>query len=77
VNDIRPVIPEHVNAPLRDLIRQCLDRNPDVHPTFDEIVDRFEADMITVDGAYTTVFGRDVQDTVGSKGHRGGSSTRS
>jgi serine/threonine protein kinase len=77
VNDIRPVIPEHVNAPLRDLIQQCLDRNPDVRPTFDEIVGRFAVDMITVDGADTKAFGRDVQDAVGSRGHRGGSSTRS
>jgi serine/threonine protein kinase len=73
MNDIRPVIPDHVNVPLRDLIKQCWDRNPDVRPTFDEIVDRFVTDKIVVDGADVAEFERYVEETVGT----GGSAWRS
>ena len=40
--DIRPILPSTCTPMMRDLITQSWDRNPDVRPTFDEIVQRFE-----------------------------------
>jgi len=41
--DLRPYLPSGTNPRLRDLVTQCWDREPDVRPTFDEIVKRFES----------------------------------
>ena len=41
-DDIRPVLPPTCTPMMRDLITQSWDKNPDVRPTFDEIVKRFE-----------------------------------
>jgi len=41
-DDIRPALPTEINPVMRDLITQCWDRNPDVRPSFDEIIKRFQ-----------------------------------
>ncbi|OHT04494.1 TKL family protein kinase [Tritrichomonas foetus] len=48
--DIRPQLPNDINPALKDLITQCWDRDPDVRPSFDEIVRRFEEENIRIDG---------------------------
>jgi serine/threonine protein kinase len=40
MEDLRPTLPTEINPGMRDLISQCWDRNPDVRPTFEEIVRR-------------------------------------
>lgn len=56
--DIRPILPtsDVLNPSLRDLITQCWDRNPDVRPSFDEIVRRFEDDHVRLNGTDEAVF---------------------
>jgi serine/threonine protein kinase len=48
--DIRPIMPADITAGIRDLMTQCWDRKPDVRPTFDEIVRRFESEKIGYHG---------------------------
>ncbi|KAK8892377.1 hypothetical protein M9Y10_029603 [Tritrichomonas musculus] len=56
--DIRPALPssEFINPSFRDLITQCWDRNPDIRPSFDEIVRRFIDEKIRIDGTDDRVF---------------------
>jgi hypothetical protein len=44
--DIRPAMPADITPGVRDLMTACWDRNPDLRPTFDEIVRRFESEKI-------------------------------
>jgi hypothetical protein len=48
--DLRPTLPMEVNPGMRDLITQCWDRNPDVRPTFDEIVHRIQSTTAMFNG---------------------------
>ncbi|OHT02802.1 TKL family protein kinase [Tritrichomonas foetus] len=50
-NDTRPLMPQDVNPQMKDLITQCWDRNPDVRPSFDEIVKKFETENVMMNGA--------------------------
>jgi hypothetical protein len=43
MEDLRPTLPTEINPGMRDLISQCWDRNPDVRPTFEEIVRRIQS----------------------------------
>lgn len=49
--DLRPPMPDSLNSKMKDLIMSCWDRNPDVRPTFDEIVRKFVDEKILFDGA--------------------------
>ncbi|EAX92322.1 hypothetical protein TVAG_200580 [Trichomonas vaginalis G3] len=49
--DLRPAMPTSLNPQMKDLIMQCWDRNPDVRPTFDEIVRKFVEEKLMFDGA--------------------------
>ena len=49
-NDLRPTIPIDLNPGMRDLIKQCWDRNPDVRPSFDEIVKRIQSGEAVYNG---------------------------
>jgi hypothetical protein len=57
-HDIRPPLPLDLNPVMCDLITQCWHRNPDVRPTFDEIVRRFEIDKLVFNGANREEFCR-------------------
>lgn len=50
-NDVRPALPQDINPAMRDLITQCWDRNPDVRPNFDEIVERIGTCEAVFNGA--------------------------
>lgn len=41
--DIRPEIPEDTPGPFADLMRRCWDRNPNVRPSFKQILGELEA----------------------------------
>jgi serine/threonine protein kinase len=62
-HDLRPGLPLDLNPAMCDLITQCWDRNPDVRPTFDEIVRRFESERLVFNGANHEEFLRYVHDT--------------
>ena len=49
-NDLRPTMPSDINPGMRDLITQCWDRNPDIRPTFDEIVRRIQSTEAVYNG---------------------------
>lgn len=49
-NDLRPPIPIDLNPGMRDLIKQCWDRNPNVRPSFDEIVQRIQSGEAVYNG---------------------------
>jgi hypothetical protein len=61
--DLRPALPPDLNPAMCDLITQCWDRNPDLRPTFDEVVRRFEADRLVLNGANRDEFMRYIHDT--------------
>jgi hypothetical protein len=67
MHNIRPVMPSHVNPKLRELIRRCWDRNPDVRPTFDEIVELFVTEKIMVDGTIEAEFSAYIGEKCGPK----------
>ena len=48
--DMRPTLPDGLNPKMRDLIITSWDRDPDVRPTFDEIVNMMQKDLICFDG---------------------------
>ena len=50
-NELRPEIPDNLSKPLAHLIRRCWDSNPELRPTFDEIVRKFKANEIILEGA--------------------------
>ncbi|KAH0787803.1 TKL family protein kinase [Histomonas meleagridis] len=50
-NDLRPIIPKDLNPLYADLIIRCWDRDPDIRPTFDEIVKLFRTKLITLNDA--------------------------
>lgn len=55
-NDIRPLLPPEVNPAMRDLITQCWDRDPNVRPTFDEIVKKFETEEVMMNDCNREMF---------------------
>lgn len=55
-NDIRPDLPFDMNPELRKLITRCWDRNPEVRPTFNEIVNLFESMRVMFDGTDVAEF---------------------
>ena len=65
MENLRPVVPNHVNPKLRDLMVQCWDRDPDVRPTFDEIVRRIVKDRIMLEGADAAQFEKYIADNIG------------
>ena len=48
--DLRPTMPSDINPAMRDLITQCWDRNPDIRPSFDEIVRRIQSTEAVYNG---------------------------
>jgi hypothetical protein len=51
IHDARPELPPDMNPGLRALICRCWDRNPDLRPTFDEVVECFLSGQVGLDGA--------------------------
>ena len=45
-SDLRPPLPQDINPQLKDLMTLCWDRDPNVRPSFDEIVNAFKAGLI-------------------------------
>jgi serine/threonine protein kinase len=62
-HDLRPNLPTDVNPGMRDLITQCWDRDPDVRPTFDEIVIRLKSTEAVFNGTNRDVFLKYVHDS--------------
>ena len=62
-NDIRPSLPPDINPAMRDLITQCWDRNPDVRPSFDEIVKKFEIENVMMNGANLEEFKKYIRES--------------
>ncbi|EAY03970.1 TKL family protein kinase [Trichomonas vaginalis G3] len=62
-NDLRPQIPEDLNPPMRDLITMCWERDPDIRPTFDEIVKRLSTGEIVFNGCDVSEFKKYVAQT--------------
>lgn len=65
-NDIRPLLPQDVNPAMRDLITQCWDRDPDVRPSFDEIVKKFETEDVMMNDANREQFLKHVKESATS-----------
>jgi serine/threonine protein kinase len=65
MKDLRPPLPDRLNPQIRELITQCWDKNPDLRPTFDDIVSRFIRDRLLLDGANSAEFEKYLQDTAG------------
>ena len=49
-SDLRPSIPESVRPAVKTLIKNCWAKNPDIRPTFDEIVKEFRTGRIMLQG---------------------------
>ncbi|OHT08687.1 TKL family protein kinase [Tritrichomonas foetus] len=64
-DDLRPIIPFNTPDGVRNLIERCWDRNPDLRPTFDEIVNLFQRGEIILNGANKETFMNYVQTTLG------------
>lgn len=62
-NDIRPLLPPEVNPAMRDLITQCWDRDPDVRPSFDEIVKKFENLEVMMNDANRDLFLKHIKES--------------
>lgn len=65
-NDSRPFLPADINPPMRDLITQCWDRDPDVRPTFDEIVRKFEKELVMMNDCNRELFSDHVRKSITS-----------
>ena len=50
-NDIRPQLPSDLSPAVRDLITMCWERDPNMRPTFDEIVKRLSTGEVLLNGA--------------------------
>ena len=55
-DDLRPTLPENMNPKMRDLITVCWDRDPNIRPTFDEIVNMIQTEKIVYDGTDMQVY---------------------
>ena len=49
--DLRPALPSNINPFYANLMTQCWDRDPDVRPTFDEIIKQFKTNKILINDA--------------------------
>ena len=65
MEDLRPVVPRNVSPKLKELMCQCWDRDPDVRPTFDEIVRRIVKDRIMLEGSDAKKFEKYIADNIG------------
>jgi serine/threonine protein kinase len=65
VNDLRPPIPDTVDPQIKALIIQCWDRNPDLRPSFDEIVSHFIRERIVLAGTNAAEFDKYLEENVG------------
>lgn len=54
--NVRPVIPANCEPSLRNLIERCWDRNPEIRPPFEQIIE--ELDNIIVDYGIIDPWGR-------------------
>ncbi|KAH0795865.1 TKL family protein kinase [Histomonas meleagridis] len=66
INNLRPQIPKNAPTAVKELIKKCWDRNPDVRPTFKEIVSMFQSGKILFNGANHDEFMRYVNDKIGN-----------
>lgn len=60
-SDARPDLPLDLNPELRKLIVQCWDKDPDVRPSFAEIVRRFESMNLAFDGTDMVEFANHIK----------------